>query len=236
MYSIIDSCDETSGWHLPGLRNVKETALSLATQASPCEDGRNLATMSPAGLNILRCHKALLHTVGCTSQCCQERESVLSGMWLAPLWQASVTFQWLHVRPTQTVRHRNRLQHSGSNSWSRFSLKKHLFFVARPQSDTQYSVCEMYLVCDWFFCCCLVLWGGSVMFGVMYQSFGFTDHPSSGNKSTSTFEVGGLCSETQRSCLSPREGNRRETDMNMRSTYELHTYEWKDLWSVFKLC
>lgn len=128
MYSIIDSCDETSGWHLPGLRNVKETALSLATQASPCEDGRNLATMSPAGLNILRCHKALLHTVGCTSQCCQERESVLSGMWLAPLWQASVTFQWLHVRPTQTVRHRNRLQHSGSNSWSRFSLKKHFFF------------------------------------------------------------------------------------------------------------
>lgn len=31
MYSIIDSCDETSSWRLPGLCNVKETALSFAS-------------------------------------------------------------------------------------------------------------------------------------------------------------------------------------------------------------
>lgn len=55
MYSIIESCDETSGWRFPGLCNTKETCLY--------EDGGNLATMSPAGLNIIRCHKALLHTV-----------------------------------------------------------------------------------------------------------------------------------------------------------------------------
>lgn len=37
----------------------------------------NLATLSPAGLNILRCHKALLHTVDCTTERCQEREFFL---------------------------------------------------------------------------------------------------------------------------------------------------------------
>lgn len=101
MYSIIDSCDETSGWHLPGLCNVKETALSFAAEASPCEDGGNLATMSPAGLNILRCQKASLHTVDCTTEHCQEREFFLSRMWLAPLRQQSITFQWLHVYPAK---------------------------------------------------------------------------------------------------------------------------------------
>lgn len=29
--------------------------------------------MSPAGLNILRCDKALLHVVDCTTERCQER-------------------------------------------------------------------------------------------------------------------------------------------------------------------
>ncbi len=77
MYSIIGSCDETSGWHLPGLCSVKETALSVAAPTSPHEDGGNSATMSPAGLNSLRCHKALLHTVDCTTECCQEREFFL---------------------------------------------------------------------------------------------------------------------------------------------------------------
>lgn len=86
MYSIIDSCDETSGWHLPGLHCVKETALSFVAQTSFSEHGGNLATMSPAGLNILRCLRVLLHTVDCTTERCQEREFILSRMWLAPFF------------------------------------------------------------------------------------------------------------------------------------------------------
>lgn len=101
MYSIIDSCHETSGWHLVGLRSVKEIALSSAGQMSPREDREYLATMSPAGLNVLRCHKAILHTMDCTTERCQDREGffLLSGMWLAPLSQRSITFRWLCVSP-----------------------------------------------------------------------------------------------------------------------------------------
>lgn len=89
------------GWHLPGLCNVKETALSFVAQTPPYEDRGNLATMSPAGLNILRCHEVLPHTLDCTTERCQERKFFLSGMWLAPFKVA----HRLHVYIQQRFRH-----------------------------------------------------------------------------------------------------------------------------------
>lgn len=89
MYSIIDSCDETSGWHLLGLCNVKETDRAFVVQTSCadlCECRENLAT----GLNILRCHKAWLHTVDCTTEPCQERE------WCFFFFSSCHKCDWLH--------------------------------------------------------------------------------------------------------------------------------------------
>lgn len=95
MYSIIDSCDETSGWHLPGLCNVKETALSFVADVSfgwqgkfgynePCRVkhpqmshgvtshcGLYCRTLPGEGVflvrNMIGCIKAVVHYISVTS-------------------------------------------------------------------------------------------------------------------------------------------------------------------------
>lgn len=146
MYSIIDSCDETSGWHLPGLANVKETALSFVAQTSRVQGGGNLAGASPAGLNSLRCHRVLLaHHVDCTTERCQEREFLLSRLWLAPWQQWCMMSLCLHVSPNAVCMKlcsKNRLQLSGLDSWSRLQPRLKKQFV-KPQSSTENYVCDV---------------------------------------------------------------------------------------------
>lgn len=125
MHSVTDSCNETSGWHVPGLGNVRETALSIAAQTSPIEQGGNLATTSTAGLNILRCHKVLPHNVACNTEPCQEREfppawSIGDCPIKAAVHYPSLTSCLSRKDPdTACMKHLQpkRLQRSGLDSW-----------------------------------------------------------------------------------------------------------------------
>lgn len=148
MYFIIDFCYETSGWHLPGLHCVKETAPSFVAQTSFSEHRGNLATMSPVGLNILRCPRVFLHILHCTTEHCQEREFVLSRMWLAPLQHWQVIFQLLLAsrRRLQNLLHEAlRVQ----NSWSQLQFSWKNDFV-KPHSTTWYCACDVLCASDSF--------------------------------------------------------------------------------------
>lgn len=194
MYSIIDSCDETSGWHLVGLCNINETALSFVAQTSPCESRGNLDTVSPAGLNILRCHKALLHAVDCTTEHCQEREFFFSCQdcaWLHYVRRALPFTDFMSIqKKIQTrMKHEASAAERGFNtqcSTAGFSLSPAKRNNLLEHSQALNTVWEMYVVWDW----CLLLqisplWKGCLICDVLYKSSSFTHHLLN-SKATST--------------------------------------------------
>lgn len=159
MYSIIDSCDETSGWHLSGLCNVKETDLSFVVQTVLCVCRENLATVNSAGLNMLRCHKAWLHTVDCATEHCQERElfffSIMSVEHYLSLTSclSRKRFRraWSAKREAWRICGRKTLQHSvqqlvSASGWRRRdNLSEH--------SQVLNTVWERCMLCVSDFCC-----------------------------------------------------------------------------------